>query len=187
MQTKVLFSYGLTDSLSIGLGLDLTLSSKLSQKSESDGPTIYTGSSSAVTNTTYSTLDQENNGLGDIRLNTSYRYMNDEIKGDLLAQISISGKAKRASSTENASGNYVASEGDAKSGGSSILLGTQFAGAVGSFEWSTALAMNYQMKKKIIVVGGDMTSTNAITDYELATKSKLDFVLDLAGQYNLTG
>ena len=180
------FTYGLTDTFSIGLGLDLALSSKLSQKSESDGPIIFTGSSTAATNTTYSTLDQENNGLGDIRLNTSYRYMNDAIKADLLAQVSFSGKAKRAASNENASGNYVVSEGDAKSGGSSILVGTQFAGAVGAFEWATALGLNYQMKKKITVVGGDITTTNAVVDYEQQTKSKLDFALGVAGQYNLT-
>lgn len=180
------FSYGVTDSFSIGLGLDLALSSKLNQKSESEGSTIFTGSSTAATNTTYSTLDQENNGLGDIRLNTSYRYMNDGIKGDLLAQVSISGKAKRAAINENTTGNYVVSEGDAKSGGSSILVGTQFAGAAGSFEWSTALALNYQMKKKITAVGGDVTSTGIILDYEQQTKSKLDFALGVAGQYNLT-
>jgi hypothetical protein len=112
--------------------------------------------------------------------------MNDAIKADLLAQVSFSGKAKRAASNENASGNYVVSEGDAKSGGSSILVGTQFAGAVGAFEWATALGLNYQMKKKITVVGGDITTTNAVVDYEQQTKSKLDFALGVAGQYNLT-
>ncbi len=73
----------------------------------------------------------------------------------------------------------------AKSGGSSIQVGTQFAGVSGAFEWSTALGLNYQMKKTTTVVGGDVSSLNQITDYESQIKSKLDFVLGLDGQFNL--
>ena len=181
------FSYGLNDSLSFGLGLDLVLSSKRNQTAGSAGTTIKTGSSTTeIAGKTFGNLDEKNNGLKNIRLNTSYRYLNDTVKADLLGQFTISGKAKRATSNEDVNSKYVVSEGDAKTGGSSLQVGTQFSGAMGSFEWATDLGLDYQMKKKITFVGGDVDSANKVINYEQETKSKLDFALGVAGQFNLT-
>jgi len=170
------FSYGITDSFSVGLGLDLVLSSKLTQVSKNNA-----GASAA-----FDSQAEKNDGLGDIRLNTSYRYMDGAVKADLLAGVAISGKGKKASRYVNATtGKNSVSEGNAKSGGSSLQLATQFSGAMDKVEWAAVVAADYKMKAKNTMVNGDETTT-ANTDYEVVSKSKLDLALGVTGQYNVT-
>lgn len=165
-------AFGVTDSFSVGVGLDLSIINTFRQ-------------TAATTGTTFSSVDQKNNGFEDIRLNSSYRYSAAEVKADLLVGFAYSGKAEKAASVQHpTTGKYVTSAGDAKSGGSSIQLGTQFSGAMGSFEWATMMSAQYNMRKKAIVVGGDQNGTSVL-DYELKTKSALDLILGVSGQYNI--
>lgn len=182
------FSYGISDTFSVSLGLDLSLKNALKQTAGSTGSTIAVGSSGAVTATSYSNAEMKNDGLEDIRLSSSYRYMNDSVKADLLIGLAISGKGKTAATIENAAGTaYVTSTGDAKSGGSSIQLGTQLSGVVGSFEVAGVLGLNYKMKKKTTIVGGDINAAGtAVADIEKENKANMDFALGVEGQYNIT-
>jgi hypothetical protein len=177
-------SYGVSDLFSVDLGLNLSLKNSLKKTAESQGTIANTGSATADTGTTFSTLEEKNSGLEDIKLNSSYRYLTGDIKADLLVGIAYSGKSKRATRNKNAASNYVVSTGEAMSGGSSLHLGTQFAGVMGSFEWATGIGANYNMKKVSTKVGGDYKA-NAVADYDLKTKTALDLALDLAGQYNI--
>lgn len=178
-------SYGVNDSFSLSVGVDLALTNTLKQTAQSDAGTVFT-SAAVDNNTNYSPLEMKNDGLRDVRVGSSYRYLTGEVKADLLVGVTFSGKGKVGkTNSNNATSTYVASNGDAKLGGSEIQLGTQLSGAMGSFEWSTAAALNYKMKKTFTIVGRDSITGLSALDYDKEIKANMDFALGLDGQYNI--
>lgn len=178
------FSYGISESFSVELGLDLSLENSLTQNAESFGSTVFRAGANVATATTFSANEMKNAGLEDFRLGSSYRYMNDSLKADLLVGLTISGKGKTAATEKNvAETAYLTSEGDAKSGGSALQLGTHLISTMGAFELGGLIGLNYKMEKKNTVVGGDKNTT-AMLDVEQVTKSNMDLFIGFEGQYN---
>lgn len=103
------FNYGVTDSLSFGLGLDLALNNELQQTAMRVNGTAYTGTSGAATATSFNNLKESNDGLKDIRLNSSYRYMKETVKADLIIGLAYASETDLASRNETISGNYTVS------------------------------------------------------------------------------
>ena len=181
-------TYGVSDTISIGLGLDLSLANNTTITDESLGVSAHTGSISAKSGTsTFNANEIKNNGLEDLRLNSSYRYLTGDLKADLLVGLTFSGKSKEGSLITNiADTTYSSSSGDALLGGSSLQLATRFASSFGgAFEWAAAAGLDYKMQKKVTVVGGDK-NTSAIIDFEKVIQSNTDFNVNLASQYNFS-
>lgn len=168
-------TYGISDSFSMGLALNFALTNDTKQTYSA------TGTTADVAGIDYSTAAMKNNGLEDIAINLSYRYMSGSINADALLGLTVSSEGKTGGQVRHPVTNVVSvSEGDAKSGGSSILIGTRFSGVMSIFEWSTALALDYKMEKKNILVKGDDNGTINV-DINRKTKSKMDFSLKLGG------
>jgi len=180
------FTYGVNDTFSIGLGLDLSLANSTTITDESYGVSARTGSISSKSGTsTFNENEVKNNGLEDLRFNSSYRYLTGDLKADLLVGITFSGKSKEGS-LATLGNKYSSSSGDAMSGGSSLQLGTHFASTFsGAFEWAAAVGLDFKMEKKVTVVGGDQ-NISAIIDYEKVIQSNMDLNVNLASQYNFT-
>lgn len=181
-------TYGINDTFSIGLGLDLSLANNTTIATESLGVSARSGSVGAKSGTsTFNANEVKNNGLENLRLNSSYRYLTGDLKADFLVGLTFSGKSKEGSLITNLSNTtYSSSSGDAMLGGSSLKLATRFASSFSAaFEWAAAVGVDYKMEKKVTVVGGD-ANTSAIIDYEKVIQSNMDFNVNLASQYNFT-
>lgn len=179
------FTYGFTNLFSLCIGLDFDFVNSLITTADSTGATTHAPSTSIKTSTTFNALEMKNNGPEDVRIHSSYRYLNNNIKADLLVGIALSSKTKKAELNYNANNYYVVSKGDAMSGGSSIQIGTTVFGVIETFEWATNIGINYKLKKVGTIVGGDLNSSNTNLDYDKEINSKMDFKLNFTGQYNI--
>lgn len=144
-------TYGLTNEFSFGVGFFVPVNTDVT----------FAGQDSRV----------EFKGISDIALKSSYRYMNSDIKGDLLVGLNVSKTRK-----QELAGSTL--EVDTMTGGHSLELGTQIAGEMGAFEWATSAKALYNFEKKLeITVPGEEDTDK--------TKAYVDFNVGVAGQYNL--
>lgn len=139
------FTYGVTNELSFGVGFGVPVSTDL-------------------------TVDGEDahfkmKGLSDVALKGSYRYLDTDLKADLLFGLNVSG-TKKIKTTANGF------ENDYQTGGHSLEVGSRVAGHMNAFEWSGLVNVKHSLEAK---------SDDGAID---KTKARTDFKLGFAGQYN---
>lgn len=144
--------YGFSNDLSFGIAFEVPVSTDMKNEGEKE--------------------EGKYKGISDINLNANYRYLNTDLKADLLVGINYSGAREIE---ELSSG---AQEFGLNSGGSSLALGTKVTGSNGAVEWSANVGMNYIFEKEYKEI---VSSSEISKKY----KSHMDFNLGVAGQYNM--
>jgi hypothetical protein len=179
------FSYGLFTNLSINLGLNWQIVNDTEIKSLRSGSTNY-ASGSNETATSYDSSALSNNGLEDIVIGSIYRIKDDELKVDLISNLNISGKREIANSyIETGSTKYQQTEGNAKSGGTSLEAGGRISGIYQTFEWSTSGILKLNGKKTNKYLKGDYNNLNQYFDYDESIKEKIDLNFSAQAQFLL--
>lgn len=175
-------TYGVSDALSFGLGLDFALTNTMKQTSD------VVGTTAQVLNQDWTNAEMKNSGLKSVDLNTSYRYLNGEVKADLNFGLSLSGKGKKAAGIYDSANNKYSgvSKGNGLNGGSEVELGTVISGKMSSFEWSGLLGLKYNLKKKYTLVNADFDSNDKNHDVDQEIKSNMDINLGVAAQYDIS-
>lgn len=179
------FSYGLSDSLNFGVGINYFLSNKSKQTAKTINSTVYTASSTPGTNT-FSNFEGNSNGMGDIDLHANYRVLSGDMNFDLLSTLTLSlGDAERGSTTENFDGSaYVNTEGNAKSGGHSLEVNGKMSGKSGSLEYAAQAGFTYNFEREYTnLSAAENQADTANANLKTTIKSNLDFNLGVGAQF----
>lgn len=153
-------NYGFLDELSFGisLGIPVNTDAKISNQD----------------------IEYENKGISDIGLNSSYRYLNSNFKGDLLVGLNISGEKE----TKIVNGK---TEADFKSGNHSLDVGTKVSNTSGDLEVAALAGLKYNLEKKLKDASGITKikpsldfNLGAMLQFNILPKISFGFITDVA-------
>lgn len=179
------FSYGVSDSFNMGIGINYFLSNKSKQTAKKSNSTVYTATSTPGTNT-FSNFEENANGMGDIDLHANYRILAGDMNFDLLSTLTLSlGDAERGSRSEKFNGtSYVNTEGNAKSGGHSLDVSGKMSSKSGSLEYSAQVGFTYNLKREYTSLNAvENQADTANVNLKTTIKSSLDFNLGTGAQF----